>query len=101
MDLAADQEHYAERVAATISEEGGSPDPGGFAVEFAACNDLAAEFLLGTVITRHRCDVDRVARCVDELHDLPPLREVAEEVLGNARGHLEMLEKLALGDSNP
>lgn len=92
--LVADQQLYAQRVADAIMARGGRPDPGPFPLEFAAVNDLSLEFLLRAVIRRQRRDLDAVGQCAAELADEPELLTLAEEVWGNTRGHLEILEEI-------
>jgi hypothetical protein len=96
---AADQEHYARRMAEAIQAAGGLIDPGQFPVSFTALHDVSLDFLLGRVIELAKRDVRCIEQCVSSLAAFPRARELAEEALGNARGHLEMLEELAAGGS--
>jgi hypothetical protein len=91
-DLVADQRTYAQRVAEAIVEQGGRPDPGRFPMEFAAINDLALDYLLEAAARRQRSDVALLERCAADLAGQPALCALAEEILGNAKGHLEILE---------
>ena len=50
--------------------------------------------LLHPLIEHQQIDVERIARCVAELHDDRPARVLAEEALGAAKAHLESLEEL-------
>jgi hypothetical protein len=89
--LAADQQHYARRVEEAIGEYGGRPDPGRFPASFTAKNDLSLEYLRQEVINRQAEDIAAIECCAAELSDIAPLRALAEEILGNAKGHLDIL----------
>jgi hypothetical protein len=90
--LAADGRMYARRVSEAIVRLGGRPDPGGFPAEFSAKNDLAIDFLLREIIDDLEQNVTVLKRCAEELESDSSLHALAEEVLGNARGHLEVLK---------
>ena len=84
-------------MAEAIVEHGGRPDPGRFPIEFTAKNDLGAGVpAAGRSPSGSSRDVEatpavrrRLGRCMPSLHAL------AEEILGNARGHLEILEPMS------
>jgi hypothetical protein len=50
--------------------------------------------LLQELIRHQRLDIETIEDCVADLRGDRPARELAEEVLGNARGHLENLESV-------
>jgi len=93
-EIAADQRAFAGRVVDAIDQQGGRADPGQFPLEFTAVNDLALEFLVQKALDFQQRDVEAIQRCVDDLAKNPPLRSLAEEVLANARRHLQKLEDL-------
>jgi hypothetical protein len=95
-DLVFDQKFYAQRVAEAISERDGRLDPGSFPTAYTAIHDLSLEFLYQKVIESHCRDIETIERCASELDDYPALESLAEEILGNARGHLELLGKKRL-----
>ncbi len=92
--VVADQRTYAQRVVDRIVAIGGRPDPGRFPMQFASANDLTMEYLRPGLIECQRQDVESLRLCVDELHNDPDLHSLAEEALGNARGHLDILEEM-------
>jgi hypothetical protein len=92
--LAADQQRYALRVAQAITELGGRPDPGRFPGEFTTKNDLALEFLRQEVIRQQQRDITAIERCAAQLEGAAALHSLAEEILGNARGHLDILKEM-------
>jgi hypothetical protein len=92
--LAADQQRYARRVAEAITRLGGRPEAGRFPAAFAAKNDLALDFLVQEVLDCQERDVALLARCAAELEGAPALHALAEEILGNAKGHLDVLREV-------
>ncbi|MEN6449248.1 MAG: hypothetical protein ABFC96_02045 [Thermoguttaceae bacterium] len=93
--LAADQHRYARRVADAIVRLGGQPTQSHFPSAFAAKNDLSVDFLLRDVLEWQEQDIDLIARCAAELDGMSSLHALAEEVLGNAKGHRDILRQLA------
>jgi len=94
-NLVADQRAMMGRIAAMILQHGGQPRPARFPINFTSANDLSLDFLLEELIEHQRFDVAAIERCVAGLAEAPPAQSLAEEVLGNARGHLEILEETA------
>ncbi|MGO8690217.1 MAG: hypothetical protein ACLQLG_11325 [Thermoguttaceae bacterium] len=92
--LVADQERFACRTAQAILDLGGQPEPGPFPMEFASINDASLDYLLGQVIESLHRDLPRIERCAAELADFPALCALAEEALGNAQAHLDILERI-------
>ena len=92
--VAADQLRLAQRVAEAIHAFGGRVEPGSFPVEFTSKHDLGLEYLLKVVVEHLRRDAAEVEACVAELACEPHLRSLAEEALGNTRGHLETLREM-------
>ena len=92
--LVADQQMYAQRVADAITQRGGRPNPGRFPTEFTAKNDLSLAFLLPEIIDSQRQAVAAIEHCVGRLEGESALHALAEEVLGNAKGHLDILVEM-------
>ncbi len=93
--LVADQRRYAVRVAEAIVEQGARPDTGRFASIFTAKNDLSLDYLLEEILDQQDQDIAVIEQCAAELEGIPSLHVLAEEILGNARGHLDILRELA------
>jgi hypothetical protein len=98
-NLAADRRLYAERLARLIGELGGCPDCGRFPIEFAAKNDLSLDYVVHEVIEGQEQDIARIDECVSQLTGVPRLHALAEEIYGNARGHLESLVEATHSES--
>ncbi len=92
--LVADQQRYARLVSDAITAHGGRPDPGRFAMHWTAKNDLSLGFLVQEIIVEQERDVAAIGQCAAELEEIASLHSLAEEILGNARGHLDILKEL-------
>jgi hypothetical protein len=91
--LAADQQRYSRRLSEAIVAHGGRPEPGRFSMQFTAKHDLSLQFLRLEVIRQQEQDILAIQRCAAQLEDIPPLHYLAEEILGNAKGHLDILKE--------
>ena len=90
--LVADLRMYVRRVAEEIGALGGHPDSCTFPVEFTAKNDLAVQFLLGEIIDYLDRDAVSIERIAARLENIPAAHVLAEEILGNVKGHLDVLK---------
>lgn len=94
-NIVADQNAYAQRVAELIVARGGIPDSGEFPIEFTDLHMLSLDFLIGELIRMQRYDIELIEDCVARLQGDREARNLAEEILGSERAHLEALEELA------
>jgi hypothetical protein len=92
--LVADQQRYARRLSEAITAGGDRPDPGRFPTQFTAKHDLSLEFLRQETLRRQEREILAIERCAAELEGIPPLHALAEEILGNAKGHLDVLKEM-------
>ena len=92
--LVEDQRALSARLAELILERHGQIAPSSFPMEFTDLNLLSLDYLLQELIRHQRLDIETVEECVGALRGDREARDVAEEVLGNARGHLENLESV-------
>ncbi len=93
-DIVADQRLYCGRIAEAILQERGRFDSGDYPMEFTEYNMLSLDFLLTAMIRHQKQDIAAIERCVADLAGNMQYQVLAEEVLGNARGHLESLQEL-------
>jgi hypothetical protein len=93
-DIVADQRLYTGRIAEAILQERGRVDTGDYPMEFTELNMLSLDYLLKETIRRQREDIAAIERCVADLAGNMQYQVLAEEALGNARGHLESLQEL-------
>lgn len=91
---AEDQQAMASRVARLIQMREGAVVVGEFPMAYTDLNFLSLDFLLRRLVAAQRGDVEAVRRCVEELDNDPIARELAEEILGAEKAHLEAFEEL-------
>jgi hypothetical protein len=92
--LVADSKFYSQKIADAILDRNGIIEAGSFPIEFADVHDLSLDFMVGELIEAQRRGVKAIEACVNALARDRAAKAIAEEVLGNARGHLESLEEL-------
>jgi hypothetical protein len=92
---AADFASYAERLATAARELRWQIAPGGFPLRFTSLHDCSALYLAGLAAERLQNDLAEIERCVATLAPWTEYEALAEEVLGNARGHLEQLREVS------
>jgi hypothetical protein len=95
-----DHERTLERLGAMILDRDGALEHGRFAMEFTGWHDLAFGFILARLIERQRRDIRTIEACVRELEHDPAAKAVAEEILGQAKGHLDSLVELTREPAN-
>ncbi|MGD9647811.1 MAG: ferritin-like domain-containing protein [Pirellulales bacterium] len=94
LHLVEDQRAYMARLASLILERHGQIEPSSFPMEFTDLNLLSLDYLLQELVGHQRATIETIEECIDDLGADRPARELAEEILGNARGHLENLESV-------
>lgn len=92
--IVADQQQMASRLAEEILARGGAPDVGDFPMVFTDMHDLSLDYLLKDLASWQQRDVARVEQIVSRLERDRAARELAQEVLGAERAHLEALQEL-------
>jgi hypothetical protein len=92
--MLADQRQMVGRVGELIEARGGRVDRGSFPIEYTDLNLLSLDFLVLEMIRSQKHDIADIERIVAELGADREARELAEEVLGSERAHLEALEEL-------
>lgn len=94
-NIVADQAEMARRIATVILERRGNVEPGDWPTDFTHTHYLSLDFLLNKMVEYEKRDIAVLEAIAAELSDDPQARELAEEVLGSQRAHLEVLESLA------
>ncbi len=89
-----DHESTSDRLGSMILDRNGIVEIGRFPMEFTGWNDLSFDFILQRLLEWQRRNIRTLERCVGELDGDPAARAVAEELLGEAKGHLESLNDL-------
>ena len=89
-----DQKATVDRLGEMILEHNGTVLGNAFPMAFTNYHDLSFDFLCRKLIEHQRRDIIAIERCVRELSSSIFARAVAEEALGAAKAHLELLLKL-------
>lgn len=92
--LVDDQKRYARRVVDLLMDRRVAFGWGEYPIIFTDTHDLSLDYLLTEVIHYHKQDIQAIEACVRDLGTDLTAKALAEEILGNARGHLESLEEL-------
>jgi hypothetical protein len=92
--IVADYEMYVGRIAELLLSRRQLAGFGEYPMVFTDTHDLSLDYLIGEMIFYQKQDIATIQDCVVSLQNDPAGRTLAEEVLGNARGHLESLEEL-------
>ena len=93
------QQDMADRLATLVLDNGGNLDFGEFPMHFTGLHDLSVEYVLGQCIERQRKEVAIIEKCVSLLAMAPYAQAVAQEALGEAKGHLESLQAVTREES--
>ena len=92
--IVSDQQHMVAKLAEEIQAREGAVDVGDFPMEFTDMHDLSLQYLIKDVIHWQQCDIYRIEQIAAQLSDDRVARELAQEVLGSERAHLEALLEL-------
>ena len=96
--VAADHRRYAERLVSAIRQSGARPEFGSFPAFFTSVHDLSLDYLVRRVRESQRQALQEIDRCTADLAGQSRWQWLADEILGNTQGYLEMLEELGTGD---
>ncbi len=88
-----DYQMYVGRITDLLLDRRQLPSFGDYPMAFTDTHDLSFDYLIGELIYYQRQDIAAIRQCVDDLRTDLTARALAEEVLGNARGHLQSLEE--------
>ncbi|HEX3999506.1 MAG TPA: hypothetical protein VHX65_13220 [Pirellulales bacterium] len=99
--MVADAKAYCQRIAQRIAQLRGRLDLGEFPMEFTDLNMLSLDYLLTELVRWQKADIRRIEKLATELAAESDDHALAEEVLGNWRGHLQSLEELLHRPAGP
>ena len=83
-----------DRIGDFLIERDGMSEAGAFPSQDASWHDLTLDFLLARLVQAQEQNVAAIAQCVDQLTGEPMAKALAQEALGEAKGHLESLEEM-------
>lgn len=99
--IAEDNQTMADRIGTMILDANEAVDPGEYPLKYTALNDLSFDYLLQLLLEYQRHLIATTQECAEQLNLAPMARSVAEEALGEAKGHLEILEEFAANPTQP
>lgn len=92
--IVADYHTYVSRITEMLLASRQRFSFGEYPMAFTDTHDLSLDYLIKEMIDYQKQDVAAIEKCVADLKADATARTLAEELLGNARGHLESLEEL-------
>jgi hypothetical protein len=92
--IVADYQMYAGRISELLLDRRELNSFGEYPMVFTDTHDLSLDYLVSELIYYQKQDIAAIRQCVDDLRTDLTARALAEEVLGNARGHLQSLEEV-------
>lgn len=92
--IVADHRMYSGRIAELLLSRRRLVGFGDYPMIFTDTHDLSLDYLIGELIFYQKQDIAAIQDGALALQNDPAGRTLVEEVLGNARGHLESLEEL-------
>ncbi len=99
--VAGDHKTMVDRLGELILENGGVTEPGSFPIAFTSLHFLSVDFLVQKLIETQQRLIQEIDDCVQKLHLSPSSQAVAQEALGEAKGHLESLKELVTDATVP
>ncbi|MFT5526425.1 MAG: hypothetical protein ACI9HK_004401 [Pirellulaceae bacterium] len=85
------QREMVERINDLIMENGGAIEHGHFPIHFSGLHDLGIDYLIDCLVSHQKAAVSDIEKMRDQLSLAPHARALAEECLGEAKGHLDSL----------
>jgi len=92
--IVADYRLYSQRISNLLLNRRALAGFGDYPMAFTDTHDLSLDYLVSELIAYQKQDVAALEKCAADLKNDPAAHSLAEEVLGNARGHLESLQEL-------
>ena len=83
-----------DRIGDFLIERDGMAETGEFPPQYEGWHDLSLDFLLVRLVQAQEQNVTAIAQCVEQLTGDPMAKALAQEALGEAKGHLESLEEM-------
>lgn len=92
--IAEDHQRTVDRLGELVMELGGAVQFGGFPMTYASYHDLGFDFLRGRLIEYQQHVVKLLEQSIQQLAGVPLAQALAQEALGAAKAHRELLEEL-------
>ena len=82
-----------DRLAEMVLRRGGTPAAGEFPMDFTGYNDLSLAYLTGIMIERGERAIATMTTLASQLGEDSMAQAVAEELIGEAKAHVDMLKE--------
>lgn len=92
--IVTDQHVLADRITQMLIDAEAPIRTGEFPMEFTDAHDLGIDYLVNMAIAYQEQDVQSISQLVEQLSGAPAAKALAEEALGMAKGHLELLREM-------
>jgi len=95
-NIVADQKNYVRKLGEMVVDHHRRADTGDFPMVYTDCHDLSLDYLVREMTKLHQIDLRVIEQADRELSAArdPAALALVQEILGNARGHLENLKQL-------
>ena len=90
--IVADQQAMVDKIAELLIDRGVAVNQGTFPMQFTDLHDLSLDYLLGLAARDQQADLEKIKQLAPAVEDDPQSRDLFEESLGTATGHLEALQ---------
>jgi hypothetical protein len=92
--VVADQEAYCGRIVELLLDRGWNVDYGDFPITFTGSHDLSLKYLVHQLVDSQKQTIKAIRECYEALSQDAVGQALADECLGAAIGHLEILEEV-------
>ncbi|HEX4129608.1 MAG TPA: hypothetical protein VHZ24_06165 [Pirellulales bacterium] len=97
-NIVTDQRVMVERIAELVLGRGGVLDLGEYPMDFTDTHDLSLDYLMRELLRLQKLMIPRLERLAELLESVPhidrPAHDLALEVLGSERAHLEAIQEI-------
>ena len=93
MGIAADRRATVDRLGEMVLDRAGTAEQGVYPGQFAGKHDLSLRYLLPQLVEHQRQMIVDIEQCVGQLEGDLLAKAAAQEALGEAKGHLELLQE--------
>ena len=91
--VAQDQTRMSERVGQAIQDRDELIQPSEFPFEYTGMHDLDVRYMTEKSAQYQQAEISIIEVCIEDLKQTPAAQALAQETLGMAKGHLELLQE--------
>ena len=90
-----DRLESAKKISHLIVDRDGYIQPGSYPLDYTGLNDVSLDYLYPLLVDQQERIVARLEELTEQLRNDPEAYALAQEILGNERGHLENLREIS------